>query len=82
MNKNFMDRMKIYLQLLAGKQTIQHGEMPLKDFTEYIFGGEEKILNKGDINSRYLNNLYVSWEINNKLTFSYLNKGFLKRTEE
>lgn len=56
--------------------------MPLKDFTEYIFGGEEKNLNKGDINSRYLNNLYVSWEINNKLTFSYLNKGFLKRTEE
>lgn len=32
--------MNIYLQFIAGKQTMQQGEMPQKDFTEYVLGGE------------------------------------------
>ena len=56
--------------------------MSVKNFTDYILGSEETLFEKGDINSRYLSDLYRSWEVSNKITFSYLKKDFLKRVEE
>jgi hypothetical protein len=56
--------------------------MPLREYAQYVLGMPEKGLLKSDINSRYLLDLYRSWELSNKTTFAYMKKSLLKRVEE
>ena len=82
MNENFMDRMKIIILLMANSQTLQSGEMPLHQYSQYVLGSENIGLPKSEINSRFLLDLYTVWERSNKLMFGNLKKELLKRTEE
>lgn len=74
--------MKIYIQLLANCQETRRGDMPMKDYSDYVLGSSDPVLAKADINSRFLLQLYQSWETSNRLIFGYLKKDLLKRTEE
>jgi hypothetical protein len=82
MNQDYMSRMRIYLQLIANSQQAKHAPMPLRDYAEYVLGGEAPVIAKADINSRFLFELYQSWEMGNRITFGFLKKELLKRTEE
>jgi hypothetical protein len=45
MNADFMDRMKIYLQLLGNTQTLNK-IMPLRDYAEYVLSSENTGISK------------------------------------
>lgn len=61
MNQDYMSRMRIYIQLIANTQPSKHTHMPLRDYAEYVLGGETPGIAKSDINSRFLFELYQSW---------------------
>jgi hypothetical protein len=75
MNADFMERMKIYLQLLANTQKSKHTNMPLRDYAEYVINNDVTTnISKAEINSRFLFELYQSWETSNRISFGYLKK--------
>jgi len=56
--------------------------MPLREYSEYVINDPYIGIVKTDINSRFLLELYKNWEINNRITFNFLSKELMKRTEE
>lgn len=74
MNQDYMSRMRIYLQIIANAQPNKQTSMPLRDYAEYVSGGETPGIAKSDINSRFLFELYQSWEVGNRVTFGFLKK--------
>jgi hypothetical protein len=53
--------MKIYLQLIANTQANRPTPLLVRDYAEYVLGGEAQGISKADINSRFLFELYQSW---------------------
>jgi hypothetical protein len=75
MNEDYLSRMNIYLQLIANAQNARTATpLPLRDYADYVLGAEGAGMSKSDINSRFLFELYQSWEIGNRITFGYLKK--------
>jgi len=61
MNEDYLSRMKIYLQLIANVQANRPTPLLVRDYAEYVLGGEAQGISKADINSRFLFELYQSW---------------------